>query len=51
MHVAKNHNGQAKAAAVSEPAWVRYLLITSASNVVLRWLERRYSAGSREAVR
>ncbi|MEK1842439.1 MAG: ABC transporter permease subunit, partial [Pseudomonas sp.] len=28
-----------------------YLLITSASNVVLRWLERRYAAGSREAVR
>ena len=28
-----------------------YLLITSASNIVLRWLERRYSAGSREAVR
>jgi len=28
-----------------------YLLITSASNVVLRWAERRYSAGSREAVR
>ncbi|QXI27468.1 ABC transporter permease [Pseudomonas vanderleydeniana] len=28
-----------------------YLLITSASNYVLRWLERRYAAGSREAVR
>ena len=28
-----------------------YLLITSASNVVLRRLERRYSAGTREAVR
>jgi histidine transport system permease protein len=28
-----------------------YLLITSASNVVLRWLERRYAAGAREAVR
>ena len=28
-----------------------YLLITSASNVALRWLERRYSAGTREAVR
>jgi len=28
-----------------------YLLITSASNAVLRWLERRYAAGSREAVR
>ena len=28
-----------------------YLLITSASNIVLRWLERRYSAGSREALR
>jgi len=28
-----------------------YLLITSASNFVLRYLERRYSAGSREAVR
>jgi len=28
-----------------------YLLITSASNFVLRWLERRYAAGSREAVR
>ncbi|KAA6170146.1 ABC transporter permease [Pseudomonas veronii] len=28
-----------------------YLLITSASNFVLRRLERRYSAGSREAVR
>jgi histidine transport system permease protein len=28
-----------------------YLLITSASNVVLRWAERHYSAGSREAVR
>ena len=28
-----------------------YLLITSASNVVLRWLERHYAAGSREAVR
>ncbi|MCY1243656.1 Histidine transport system permease protein HisQ [compost metagenome] len=28
-----------------------YLVITSASNVILRWLERRYSAGTREAVR
>jgi histidine transport system permease protein len=28
-----------------------YLLITSTSNVVLRWLERHYAAGSREAVR
>ena len=28
-----------------------YLLITSASNFILRWLERRYAAGSREAVR
>ena len=28
-----------------------YLVITSASNAVLRWLERRYAAGSREAVR
>ncbi|MCX7081405.1 MAG: ABC transporter permease [Pseudomonas sp.] len=28
-----------------------YLLITSASNVVLRWLERHYASGSREAVR
>jgi histidine transport system permease protein len=28
-----------------------YLLITSASNIVLRRLERRYSAGTREAVR
>jgi len=28
-----------------------YLLITSASNIALRWLERRYSAGTREAVR
>ncbi|KPA93198.1 MULTISPECIES: ABC transporter permease [Pseudomonas] len=28
-----------------------YLLITSASNYVLRWLERRYAAGAREAVR
>lgn len=28
-----------------------YLLITSASNVALRWLERRYNAGTREAVR
>ena len=28
-----------------------YLLITSASNLVLRWLERRYAAGAREAVR
>jgi histidine transport system permease protein len=28
-----------------------YLLITSASNVVLRWLEQHYAAGSREAVR
>jgi len=28
-----------------------YLLITSASNAVLRWLERRYAAGSREALR
>jgi histidine transport system permease protein len=28
-----------------------YLLITSASNFILRWLERRYAAGAREAVR
>lgn len=28
-----------------------YLLITSASNIVLRRLERRYSAGTREAIR
>jgi len=28
-----------------------YLLITSASNTVLRWLERHYAAGTREAVR
>ena len=28
-----------------------YLLISSASNYVLRWLERRYAAGAREAVR
>ncbi len=28
-----------------------YLMITSASNVVLRWLERHYASGSREAVR
>ncbi|SQG00030.1 amino acid ABC transporter permease [Paucimonas lemoignei] len=28
-----------------------YLLITSASNVALRWAERRYAAGSREAQR
>ncbi|KIH82489.1 Histidine ABC transporter, permease protein HisQ [Pseudomonas batumici] len=28
-----------------------YLLITSASNYVLRWLERHYATGSREAVR
>ncbi|AMB85561.1 amino acid ABC transporter permease [Pseudomonas agarici] len=28
-----------------------YLLITSASNYVLRWLERRYAAGAREALR
>ncbi|MBU6959115.1 ABC transporter permease [Pseudomonas sp. CVAP len=28
-----------------------YLVITSASNYVLRWLERHYAAGSREAVR
>jgi histidine transport system permease protein len=28
-----------------------YLLITSTSNVVLRWLERHYASGSREAVR
>ncbi|KQQ64149.1 amino acid ABC transporter permease [Pseudomonas sp. Leaf129] len=28
-----------------------YLLITSASNMALRWLERRYSAGTREALR
>ena len=28
-----------------------YLMITSASNVVLRWLEQHYAAGSREAVR
>ncbi len=32
-------------------AAIIYLLITSASNVALRWAERRYSAGSREAVR
>ena len=32
-------------------AAVIYLMITSASNFVLRILERRYSAGSREAVR
>ncbi|WPO99026.1 ABC transporter permease [Pseudomonas sp. HR96] len=32
-------------------AAVIYLLITSASNFVLRRLERRYSAGTREAVR
>ncbi|EIK98358.1 histidine ABC transporter permease [Pseudomonas sp. M47T1] len=32
-------------------AAIIYLLITSASNLVLRWAERRYSAGSREAVR
>ncbi|WP_213875041.1 ABC transporter permease [Pseudomonas sp. dw_358] len=32
-------------------AAVIYLLITSASNIVLRMLERRYSAGTREAVR
>ena len=32
-------------------AAIIYLLITSASNIVLRWAERRYSAGSREAVR
>ena len=28
-----------------------YLLITSASNLALRWLERRYNVGSREATR
>ncbi len=28
-----------------------YLLITSASNIALRWAERRYAAGSREAQR
>ncbi|MBD8475258.1 ABC transporter permease [Pseudomonas sp. CFBP 8770] len=28
-----------------------YLLITGASNIALRWLERRYSAGTREALR
>jgi histidine transport system permease protein len=28
-----------------------YLLITSVSNIVLRWAERRYAAGSREAKR
>lgn len=28
-----------------------YLMITSASNVALRWLERRYNAGTREALR
>jgi histidine transport system permease protein len=28
-----------------------YLMITSASNLVLRYLERRYSAGTREALR
>ncbi|MNH46004.1 Histidine transport system permease protein HisQ [compost metagenome] len=28
-----------------------YLAITSASNVILRWLERRYAAGTREAAR
>jgi histidine transport system permease protein len=28
-----------------------YLMITSVSNLVLRHLERRYSAGTREAVR
>ncbi|MDD0976931.1 ABC transporter permease [Pseudomonas fontis] len=28
-----------------------YLLITSASNMVLRWLERRYNVGTREAIR
>lgn len=28
-----------------------YLLITSASNVALRWLERRYNVGTREAIR
>ncbi|NWB91973.1 ABC transporter permease [Pseudomonas agarici] len=28
-----------------------YLLITSASNYVLRWLERQYAAGAREALR
>lgn len=28
-----------------------YLLITSVSNIALRWLERRYSAGTREALR
>ncbi|PWB36123.1 amino acid ABC transporter permease [Pseudomonas sp. SDI] len=28
-----------------------YLMITSASNLVLRWLERRYNVGTREALR
>ncbi|WP_166358764.1 ABC transporter permease [Pseudomonas akapageensis] len=28
-----------------------YLAITSASNLVLRWMERRYNVGTREAVR
>jgi histidine transport system permease protein len=28
-----------------------YLVITSISNFILRWLERRYAAGTREAVR
>ncbi|MNG25310.1 Histidine transport system permease protein HisQ [compost metagenome] len=28
-----------------------YLLITSASNIALRWLERRYNVGTREAIR
>lgn len=28
-----------------------YLVITSASNLALRWLERRYNVGTREAVR
>jgi histidine transport system permease protein len=28
-----------------------YLVITSTSNLVLRWLERRYNVGTREALR
>ena len=28
-----------------------YLAITSTSNLVLRWLERRYNVGTREALR
>ena len=39
MHVAKNHNSQAKAgASVSEPAWVRYLLITVALSFLALFL-------------